>query len=95
MTAKEFYNQDRKSLFKDQKENMYKLAILDLMEAYHQHKLKEVEYIISNNERPKEAGTYETINSADEKQDTFFDGSTWLIEIEQGQRPVKSWQPKH
>lgn len=49
-------------------------------------------FIFNNTERPKNEGVYEVIRSDGSHDFNYFDGKHWLIDIENGKRPVREWR---
>ena len=49
------------------------------------------DYVDNNFRRPEEAGIYSVVNSDDENQTSYFNGSNWEIDTDNGEKPVKKW----
>ena len=49
-------------------------------------------FILNNKERPKDEGVYEVIRSDGSYDFNYFDGKHWLIDFENGKRPVREWR---
>jgi len=91
MTAKEFYENDKKHLFSDQKENDYKNAIIGLMQDYHEQKLKILNIPVVNgcafpNDRKigEFADKYRlnnTVNKMGIERTAFIKGAEWMRDI--------------
>ena len=50
------------------------------------------DFIINNKKRPDKEGVYEVIRSDGSHDFNYFDGSHWLIDFENGKRPVREWR---
>ena len=49
-------------------------------------------FILNNKQRPDNEGVYEVIRSDGSHDFNYFDGRHWLIDIENGKRPVREWR---
>lgn len=49
-------------------------------------------FILNNKEHPKNEGVYEVIRSDGSQDFNYFDGKHWLIDVENGKRPVREWR---